>query len=152
MEDFGGLFGCFQFILLHEAWWLAVSLEASKRQPRMLILHSFLARYGGCYGSMGGVWAVMEVWEECGLAGFPMAPGVQTDLQKYVQCFEEDVASYGHRTITRRHVLYMSLGIGHVRWAQNMFDGLRPLRSGLSHHDCCSFKLARKFILTDNVC
>ena len=48
----------------------------------------------------------MEVWEECGLAGFPTALGVQTDPQKHVKCLEEDVASYGHRT--------RPVAIGHV--------------------------------------
>ena len=54
----------------------------------------------------------MEVWEECGLAGFPTAPGVQTDPQKYVKCLEEDVASYGHRT--RLVAMARRIAIGHV--------------------------------------
>ena len=50
----------------------------------------------------------MEVWEEYGLGGFSTAHGVHTDLQTYVKCFEEDVASYGHRI--------RLMVIGHVLW------------------------------------
>ena len=48
-------FGRFEFILLHEACWLAVSLEASKRQPRIACfleilgnVHLTCTRFGGC--------------------------------------------------------------------------------------------------------